>query len=122
MALDTMASQPIPNVSASDVERIIRRDFSANQVPHVLQALAACAPDSAKPHRVQLACLKLAGGNLDLLKQMVDVAIGDYRDVLSSAEYPRYLKEVAFSSKVPSKERQAIIDSDWEQYQNWLAG
>jgi len=51
--------------------------------------------------RVQLAILKLSDGNEEKLRQNVDVAKRDYRDVLFWAEYPEEAK-----IDTPDKRRQ----------------
>jgi len=73
--------------------------------------------------RVQLAALKLAQGNFRRLRNYIDDAQRDYRDVLAAAEYPEYMKlSVSRISQLSRKERLLIINRDWEQYQRWLRG
>ena len=73
--------------------------------------------------RVQLGILKLSGGKLERLPALVDMAKGDYRDVLAYAEYP---EEVRLSyeviRKLPPEKIQAIRSRDREQYLQWLHG
>ena len=74
-------------------------------------------------HRVQLAILKLSGGSLDRLCEMVQSAKTDYRDVLMWAEYPE--EEQALWSVRPrlSREEQErlarIRERDRKQYEDW---
>jgi hypothetical protein len=75
---------------------------------------------AAESPRVQLAALKLANGSLENLRTQVEIAIGDYRDVLGSAEYPAYRKVGVRIRELPIDERLQIIDSDWRQYEQWL--
>jgi hypothetical protein len=71
--------------------------------------------------RVQLAALKLAGGNLDELERQTCAAKRDYRDVLAAAEYPEYTRRGMFHvPRMSLREQQRIIDSDWQQYDVWL--
>jgi hypothetical protein len=73
--------------------------------------------------RVRLAILKLAEGNLDRLLDLLIVALSDYRDVLSPAEYPRYAREISPGGKPfekPNSLRDAAIEDDWKQYREWL--
>jgi len=71
--------------------------------------------------RVQLAALKLADGNLEALKKQISTAKRDFRDVLAPAEYPEYMRWGMFQvPKMPVREQQRIIDSDWKQYKEWL--
>ena len=44
----------------------------------------------------------------------------DYRDVLASAEYPNYMKEVPAGGGFAEDDRQRVISLDWKQYQEWL--
>jgi len=102
----------------------------------VLKKLGDCFPDSAtaaaamdlldsygletwhrEKDRVQLAILKLSGGNLEELRRLVDMAKTDYRDVLAYAEYPG---EFRSASRTPPHELDAIRQRDREQYLAWL--
>jgi hypothetical protein len=69
--------------------------------------------------RVRLAILKLANGDLDKLMDHTKVAIEDFRDALSAAEYPRYSREISFDEAAKDYKR-AVIDDDWRQYCEWL--
>lgn len=108
--------QPIPSVSEADVERIIARDFTSDQKLAVHSILASL---DAGPG-VSLACLKLARGNLDELRTAVIVASKDWRDVLAPAEYPGWGEKIGLYDASPDLQ-EAIVKSDWEQYQAWLA-
>jgi len=117
-----MPSQPTPNVSTEDVERIVRRDFPDGRVAEVLAILGEYGTESwhREPDRVRLAVLKLASGNIKVLRREIEVAKCDYRDVLVGAEYPGYFKRVPSSGTFPPEHEQRIIDTDWRQYQDWL--
>lgn len=74
--------------------------------------------------RVQLACLKLAAGDLRSLQQQVEVANLDYRDVLAGAEFPGQCR-IGFvgMSNLEKTDPKALEDlqlQDWEQYKAWL--
>jgi hypothetical protein len=115
--------QPHPDVTESDVERIVRRDFPREQFDSVMAALKEYAEDKLPKEcpRVQLAVLKLAQGNLESVRLQIATAKRDYRDVLAAAEYPEYIRAGFQVRKLPRKERQRIVNSDWDQYQKWLA-
>jgi hypothetical protein len=117
-----MTTQPAPNVTHADVERIVRRDFGAERAAEVLALLEGYGPERwhRHPERVRLACLKLAHGELDRLRAQIENAQYDYRDVIGAAEYPGYMKRMFHIEKLPEEERQEIIDGDWRQYQDWL--
>jgi len=68
--------------------------------------------------RVQLAILKLSGGDLEQVRQYVETARRDFRDVLAWAEYPEAMER---GPKVSPEERRAIEERDRQQYLDWLA-
>jgi len=117
-----MTFQPIPTVTGVDVERIVRRDYSANRVPEALAILEEYgnAAWHREAHRVRIAVLKLAAGNLQRLRSEMDSAKCDYRDVLAAAEYPGYFKQVPGPGRLRPEEERRIIEADWKQYQDWL--
>jgi hypothetical protein len=115
--------QPIPDVSATDVERIVRRKFLKDEFDSATAELGQYAdgPWPRECPRVQLAALKLAQGDLQSLRRHIANAERDYRDVLAAAEYPRYMSAGMFRvRKLSRKEQQRIVDSDWDQDQRWL--
>ena len=73
-----------------------------------------------RANRVRLAVLKLAGGDFQALRREIDVAKGDYRDVLAYAEYPEYMQKVSPSAELAEDERERIVRADWAQYRAWL--
>ena len=115
-------TQPHPDVTAADVDRIVRRDYPADRVDDVHQMLSEYGSEDWHPEidRVRMAILKMAGGNIEELRMHVGVAKADFRDVLSVAEYPSYTKHWLHIDKLPPDEQQELIDSDWQQYQAWL--
>jgi hypothetical protein len=117
-----MASQPTPNVTGTDVERVVRRDFPEERIPEVLAMHAEYGRENwhREPDRVRLAVLKLAAGSVERLRTEIESAKCDYRDVLAYAEYARYMKGVPPSEDFPDEKRQQIIDADWKEYQDWL--
>ena len=114
--------QPHPTVSRADVERVVRRDFPADRFDEVIATLDEYGTEDwqRERDRVQLAVLKLAGGNFDHLRGYIEWAKSDFRDVLGPAEYPLYTKKMFRIDKLPAEERQRIIDADWKQYQDWF--
>jgi hypothetical protein len=113
--------QPIPQVTRNDVECIVRRDFPADQFQDVIAILDEYgkAEWHRERERVRLAVLKLSGAKLNALRQNMEIAKSDYRDVLAIAEYPEYSKDID-SHKLPAKERELIFKRDWTQYETWL--
>ncbi len=112
-----MSEQPVPRVSREDVERVVRRDFPPSQHAEVLRILDGY--QSNEPHRVHLAVLKLADSDLRKVRQWVDEANEDFRDVIVPAEYPEYARKVR-SLDTPDDVRRETIQRDWAQYEAWL--
>ena len=114
--------QPTPTVTRADVERVVRRDFPADQFDSVMSVLAEYGAETwhRELDRVHLAVLKLAAGSLEGLRREIETATCDYRDALANAEYPAYMKKTFRISKLPAEERRKIIDEDWRQYETWL--
>jgi hypothetical protein len=115
-------SQPIPQVTPDDVERVVCRDFTADEYTTVTAMLNEFGMEKwqREPTRVQLAALKVANGSVQKLRACIDSAKRDYRDALASAEYPAYCKIGFRVRKLPETERRRIIDQDWRQYEEWL--
>ena len=89
--------------SREDVLAAVRAGFPKESRTRVLKLLDTYGvrPHERERERVQLAIVKLSEGSEEKLRQNVDVAKRDYRDVLFWAEYPE-------ESKVdtPEKRRQ----------------
>jgi hypothetical protein len=113
--------QPVPKVTKADVARIAERDFKSGDVESVLRLLSELTPKCGPhdPSRVQLAVLKLDGGNPDWLLAEIATASQDPRDVIAGAECPQYMKRIG-SGLSGVNIRQEVIASDWKQYVTWL--
>jgi hypothetical protein len=70
--------------------------------------------------RVQLAILKLSGGDRGELTQWVEMAKTDYRDALAMAEYPEQMKTGAAYFNTDTDTLRRIEIKDREQYLAWL--
>jgi hypothetical protein len=74
--------------------------------------------------RVRLAILKLADGRLGRVRELVDAAKNDYRDVLMWAEYPGEGQALwALRADLSAEERQRLDQlrvQDRKQYREWL--
>lgn len=114
--------QPTPQVTDEDVKRIVRRDFGDYGYDDALAVIEEYGKqDGNDPSpRVQLAILKLAGGNMSLLRELTHTASQDYRDVIAAAEYPRYAREIG-PRQVDEDFAAEVIRDDWKQYSEWLA-
>lgn len=111
-----LVPQPLPVVSAHDVDRVVKRDFADDETAAVFEILHEYKGGS-EVNRVWLAVLKLSDGSIDRPRQM-DIANCDYRDLLGSAEYPAYFAMP--ETDIPPEEQQRVIDADWKQYHDWL--
>jgi len=108
--------QPVARYSPADLPRVVARDFAGQEA--VVERILAGYPGGKGTGdgglRVRMACLKLARGDLGRLERLVTVARGDFRDVLSAAEYPAYMR-------AGSREKHdEAICADWQQLQAWL--
>lgn len=117
-----MTSQKAARPSRSDVLRVAAREFPGDQTFEALSLLGRCGIGEAEEvrDRVHAAVLKLARSNIERLRQLTDIARADPRDVISEAEYPRYLN-ARNPSGLSVPERQAIFDADWTEYHAWLS-
>jgi hypothetical protein len=114
--------QPVARVTRADVERIVRRDFAVERQAEVFAALAeyGSAAWHNEADRVHAAALKLAGGDLEALRQAIVTAREDYRDVLAAAEYPLCMSVGTSPLGMPTEERRRVYAQDWAQYEAWL--
>ena len=87
---------------------------------NALALLDEYGDEQKEPYRVQLAMIKLSGGRLDTLRDLVATARIDYRDVLAGAEYPEQMRSFASRFNTPEEEIKAIEQRDLDQYQRWL--
>ena len=120
--MQEMPEQPVPRVTHADVERVVRRDFPADQCGAVLSLLAEYGPERwhREVVRVHLAILRLSAGDLDNLRHELEVAKCDYRDVLAYAEYPACMRDRFKTFDLPLDEKKKILGQDWAQYRDWL--
>ena len=114
--------QPVPRVTAADIERVIHRDFPKAKVEDVLAILAEYGTEiwHKEKERVRLAALTLANGSIEELRRAIDRAKLDYRDVLAPAEYPKFMQKGLRFRRLRSRDRELIYTDDWQQYERWL--
>lgn len=70
---------------------------------------------------MRLAILKLSEGKADRLREFVQAALVDYRDVLAWAEYPEQLASGASRYNTPAEEYEAILARDRQGFLDWIA-
>jgi len=112
--------QKTANVTDSDIERIILRDFARSDLKTVKIILSNYKTEGAKErNRVYASALKLSAGDIDLLEKYVHRANVDYRDLIALSEYPNYTERM-LDDDFSGKRKAKLIDDDWRQYQEWL--
>ena len=109
--------QRIAKVTQKDVDRIIQRDFLASEFKSVTEILTLYR--SSEGFRVFASILKLSQGDIALVKEYVDKANYDYRDIIAASEYPNY-SERAFDDDLSKKDAKYLEDLDWKQFQTWF--
>jgi hypothetical protein len=119
---EPMSDQKVARPSRSDVLRVAARDFPSDRALEALRVLGSCAigEDEGIRNRIHAAVLKLAGGDIERLRQLSGMAKADFRDVIAPAEYPRYLN-ASNSAGLSAPEQRAIFDADWAEYHAWLS-
>jgi hypothetical protein len=113
--------QRVPRITREDVERVVQRDFAPDRHAVALAILGAYRGEDGRPYRAQLAALKLSSGDLDELRDRIEQANLDFRDVLVAAEYPPSFSRSASMNSLSEPEREAIYEADWRQYWTWLS-
>jgi hypothetical protein len=95
--------------------------FSGVQEATVLQLLDQYGAESYERERdrVQIAILKLSGGDVHRLAEMVALAKMDYRDALAAAEYPLEFR-AAGRREPPAAEMDRLRQEDRREYLDWL--
>ena len=80
-----MTSSELPD----DVAARIATDFAAPRRQEVTEALLGLSEATREHARVARCVLFVADGDLERLRQMVELAHTDYRDAIVAAEYDR---------------------------------
>lgn len=111
-------AQYVPTVSESDIERIVRRDYSSEVHPAIHEMIQGV--EVIEKARVILACLKNSNGNFQKLEGELKNASGWWREIILEAEYPNYAKKMFRIDRLPATERERIIEKDKNQYLAWL--
>jgi len=95
-------------------------DVDPKEIMSILDQYGTISSERGRA-RVQLAILKLSGGQRDKLPELVRMAKRDYRDVIAYAEYPEQM-QLGFvgMDKLSPHERKAIKRRDNKQYRKWL--
>ena len=128
--LNQLTGGPPPVALTEAVSRKVRGMFPADQQRDATRLLEKeCGhnltfsedDDRKGLERVRLAVLKLSHGDLEELKNRIDVAKCDWRDVLGPAEYPEAMGFGLLNlDKLDAKSRDALNERDQKQYDDWL--
>jgi hypothetical protein len=122
----------VPKVTRRDVLRILERDFRPGERGEAMtllrdfdDAMAArlIGIDSRTfPNvRVHLAILKLSDGDIRRVREHIEAAKSDFRDVIFPAECPESCA-ISFVdvARLRPAEREALKLRDWQQYERWF--
>jgi hypothetical protein len=97
--------------SRNDVIAVVQETFPKDAYSRVLELLDIYGIESyeRERERVQLAILKLSGGNEEKVREFVAVAKRDYRDVLFWADNPE-------EAKLDTPEKRARVKKMFERF------
>jgi hypothetical protein len=109
--------RPTLELVLAKVNQLFPQDLVRSAVD-VLDEYRARDDDDEGRRRVQLAVLKLSSGDLARLRDLVVLALEDFRDVINLAESPGLKGRWGMSEE----ERQQVIAQDREAYVAWLLG
>ena len=113
-------SQYVPEgVTDADIERIIARDYPPDKHAEIRELIRDI--EVWEKPRVMLACLKNGGGDFAKLKGELANASGWWREILSEAEYPNYMKKMFRIDRLSPEERERISEADKAQYLKWFS-
>lgn len=104
------------------VESKVRTLFSIAIVPEVLNILNEYQAFSDQHSaRVQLAVLRLSGSDLEKLREQVNLAKLDFRDVIVPAEDPGILRlGMGAWYALSDDEKEKLSNEDHKQYMDWI--
>ena len=114
----------VPKIDDAIIHRLIERDFGPYLSDRVRELLSLYGPKPhhIEPHRVQAAVLRIAKGDIAELQRQLSVAVRDFRDVLSEAEYPSQMKPgFTGMGQIDAQSLQELREKDWRDYSDWLS-
>jgi hypothetical protein len=109
--------QPSAKISNVELEFLINREFPKNS-ELIKQKLTKIQSDSQNgKNRIGASILKLAKSDINKIDNLIVKSNQDFRDIISSAEYPRASK---YGFDLP-KESELRTDylNDWNEYVEW---
>lgn len=118
-----MSEDVEPQATRALVIRKAEQVFPHEELSEVLAVLDDYGSETyhQERERVQLAVLRLSGGDMAQLRKGMETARGDYRDVLCVAEYLREC-ELTGSADLESEATLMAREADRRDYLAWLEG
>ena len=106
--------------SADTVKKAVDRVWEGDHRQAALTVLDRVSDYGGAAHRsrIQVAAIKLSGGDLDRLDDWVQAANADFRDVLAAAEYPGQFEAGFLPLSDPRQVK--LGEADLIQYKLWL--
>jgi len=83
----TQTNQTNPKYTRELVIAKVKQFFPNESPDKILKILDAYRDNLAERDRVHMAVIKMSEGNVERLRECVDAAIFDFRDVVGAAEY-----------------------------------
>lgn len=118
LKIKLFGNQPAAKISSKQIDKLIRREFD-DSYDEVRKKLSRIQSDTQNgKNRISAAVLKLANGDLNKIDSLVDIAINDFRDILSKAEYPRNSRH-GFDS-IDKRTSKSEYLADWKDYSSWI--
>jgi hypothetical protein len=124
-ALPNATARPEPVELTELVLRKVRGAFSGDEQAEAIRMLEndCISPfyesgDAQKLERLRLAAVKQSGRSLERLGVQIGIANSDWRNLLSSAEYPT--ERDINMSKLDEEAQRKVRARDRKQYEDWL--
>jgi hypothetical protein len=120
MKIITLNIEPVAKISHAQIDKIVKKDFGKRQYAKIIRMLSRYKSETdSDNYRVWAAILKLSESRISRLESNIKMARSDFRDVITSAEYPEY-SQCSFSG-MRYFSRKMIFLRDWNQYKKWLS-
>jgi predicted nucleotidyltransferase len=118
LKIKLFGTQPAAKISSEQIDKLIRREFNDSYDEVRLKLSRIRSDNQNGKNRISAAILKLANGDLDKIDYLVNMAIDDFRDIVSKAEYPRNSKHGFDSIDKKTSKREYL--ADWKDYSSWI--
>ncbi len=110
--------QLVPKVTEEDIRRLLLREFGEADYKEALSIISK--KSHREGNRLKAACIKLANKKIDSLEHQASESAGYYREMISEAEYPNYMKKWSSASKLSDEDYNKLVERDAEQYLAWF--